>query len=110
MNLFSPLTDGGDGGDDLSQLELVQDGRLSGGVESDHQDAHLLLAEEALEQRGEHVAHGQAGKRRRKEKEEKVMINKTTFHEFLHQNIIPHQNWQALTKLFNFYFPLSISI
>jgi hypothetical protein len=40
------LTDGGDGGDDLSKLELVEDGGLSGGVKSDHEDAHLLLAEE----------------------------------------------------------------
>ena len=37
-------TDGGDRGHDFTQLELIQDGRLSGGVESDHQNAHLLLA------------------------------------------------------------------
>lgn len=37
-------TDGGDGGDDFTELELVQDCGLSGGVETNHQDAHLLLA------------------------------------------------------------------
>jgi hypothetical protein len=28
--------DGGDGGDDLTELELVQNGGLTGGVETDH--------------------------------------------------------------------------
>jgi hypothetical protein len=51
------LTDCRDGGHDFSELELVQDGRLSGRVQPDHQDPHLLLAEQALEQGGEHVAH-----------------------------------------------------
>jgi len=37
------LTDGGDGGDDLAKLELVEDGGLSGGVEPHHKDPHLLL-------------------------------------------------------------------
>ena len=44
-------TDGGDGGHDLTQLELVQNCGLSSCVKSDHQNAHLLLAEEALEER-----------------------------------------------------------
>ena len=52
------LTDGGDGGDDLSELELVEDGGLSGGVQSDHEDAHLLLAEEARKHRGHGQTHG----------------------------------------------------
>lgn len=38
----SGLTNGGDGGDNFTELELVQDGGLSGGVETDHQDSHLL--------------------------------------------------------------------
>ena len=42
------LTYGGDGGDNLSKLELVENSRLSGGIEPDHQDPHLLLAEETL--------------------------------------------------------------
>jgi hypothetical protein len=29
----------------FSKLELVKDGRFTGGIESDHEDAHLLLAE-----------------------------------------------------------------
>ena len=49
---------GGDGRDDLAQLELVEDGRLAGGVEADHQDAHILLAEELAEDLGEGEAHG----------------------------------------------------
>jgi hypothetical protein len=40
-------TDCRDGGDDFAQFELVQNGRLTGGVESDHEDAHLLFAKEA---------------------------------------------------------------
>lgn len=50
MKLFFGLTDGGDGGDDLTQLELVKNGGFTGGIQSDHQDAHLLLGEEAREQ------------------------------------------------------------
>ena len=42
------LTYGGDGGDNLPKLELVENRRLSSGVEPDHQDPHLLLAEETL--------------------------------------------------------------
>lgn len=38
--------DGGDGGDGLSQLQLVQDGRLTGGVKSEHQYSHLLVAKD----------------------------------------------------------------
>ena len=51
-------TDGGDGGDDLSKLQLVKDGSLTGGIESDHQNTHLLLAEEPFERLGEKTAHG----------------------------------------------------
>mmetsp|Transcript_30103 Transcript_30103/g.97097 ORF Transcript_30103/g.97097 Transcript_30103/m.97097 type:complete len:265 (-) Transcript_30103:53-847(-) len=41
--------DGGDGGDDLAQLELVQDGGLAGRVQTNHQDADIFLAKEAEE-------------------------------------------------------------
>ena len=44
------LTDCGDGSDDLAKLELVENGGFTGGIQTDHQDAHLLLAEEAGEQ------------------------------------------------------------
>ena len=37
-------TDGGDGGDDFTKLELVENRRLSCGVKTHHQDSHLLLA------------------------------------------------------------------
>lgn len=36
--------DGGDGGDNFTKLELVEDGGFTGGIESDHQNSHLLLA------------------------------------------------------------------
>ena len=51
-------TNGGDGGDDLAELELVQDGGFTGGVETDHEDAHLALGEELLEQLRESQPHG----------------------------------------------------
>ena len=44
------LTYGGDGGNNLSKLELVENSRLSGGIEPDHQDPHLLFPEEALQE------------------------------------------------------------
>lgn len=34
--------DGGNGGDVLAELELVEDSGLAGGVESKHEQAHLL--------------------------------------------------------------------
>lgn len=34
----------GDGGDDFAELELVEDGGLSGSIKTDHQNSHLLLA------------------------------------------------------------------
>lgn len=33
---------GRNGGDVLAQLELVQDGSFAGGVETEHEEAHLL--------------------------------------------------------------------
>lgn len=41
------LTDGRDGRHNFTQLQLVQDGGLSGSVETDHENTHLLLAEKA---------------------------------------------------------------
>ena len=46
--------DGWNGCDDLSELELVEDGGLTGGIETDHEDAHLLLADEARPDLREH--------------------------------------------------------
>lgn len=41
---FDVEANGGDGCNDFAQLELIQNGRLSGGVQANHQDAHLLLS------------------------------------------------------------------
>lgn len=40
-------TDRGNGGNDFSEFELIQDGRLAGGVEADHENTHFLFAKEA---------------------------------------------------------------
>jgi hypothetical protein len=53
----SRLTDGRNGGDDLPKLQLVKDGRLTGSIETNHKNAHLLLGEEPLEQLGEREPH-----------------------------------------------------
>ena len=49
--------DRGDGGDNLAKLELVQDGGLASRVKPDHQDAHILLAEQLAEDLGEGETH-----------------------------------------------------
>lgn len=51
-------TNGGDGGDDLPQFQLVEDGGLPRRVQPHHQDAHLLLPDQAFQQVPEYVAHG----------------------------------------------------
>ena len=51
-----------DGGDNLAKLELVQDGGLASSVKADHQDAHILLAEQLAEDLGEGETHGARGK------------------------------------------------
>lgn len=38
---WAKRTDGRDGGDDLAELELVQNSGLAGGIEADHENAHL---------------------------------------------------------------------
>jgi len=50
-------TDGWNGGDDLTQLQLVQDGGFTGGIQADHQDSHFLVAKEVGEQLGERQTH-----------------------------------------------------
>jgi hypothetical protein len=37
-------TNGRDGGDDFTELQLVKDGGFTGSIETDHQNSHLLLA------------------------------------------------------------------
>lgn len=36
------LTDRGDGSDDFTQLQLIQDGGFTGGIKTDHQNPHFL--------------------------------------------------------------------
>ena len=50
--------DGWNSSHHLTKLQLVEDGGLTGGIEADHKDAHLLLAEHALPDSGESEAHG----------------------------------------------------
>ena len=40
--------DGGDGVDDLTELELVEDGRLACSIEANHENTHLTSADHAL--------------------------------------------------------------
>ena len=47
--------DGRDGGDDLTELELVEDGGLASSVETDHEDAALLLGAQKLRDPLSHV-------------------------------------------------------
>lgn len=57
---FDVEADGRDGRDDLTELELVENSGLSGSVETDHENSHLLLAEEPIEELSEYrerVAH-----------------------------------------------------
>ena len=63
-------TYGRDGGDDLTELELVEDGGLPCSVEADHEDAHLLLSEEALEELGEGETHGDDREREKEGRKE----------------------------------------
>lgn len=37
-------TDGGDSGDDFAKLQLIENRGLSGGVQPDHENSHLLLS------------------------------------------------------------------
>ena len=50
-------TDGRDGRHDLTQLQLVQNGGLAGGIETNHQNALLGLAEHTLPHTTERKSH-----------------------------------------------------
>lgn len=56
-NVLDIEADRRDGGDNLAKLELVQNGGLSGGVEADHKDAHVLLAQNGREDFAEGETH-----------------------------------------------------
>jgi len=50
-------TDGGDGGDNFTELELVKDGSFTGSIEANHENSHLLLAKHALPNPAECETH-----------------------------------------------------
>jgi hypothetical protein len=50
LDSFDIEANGRNGCDNLAELELVQDGCLTGGVQADHQNSHLLLAEQTRKQ------------------------------------------------------------
>lgn len=43
-------TDGRNGCDDFTELELVENGSLSGSVQANHQNSHLLLSPQTVKQ------------------------------------------------------------
>jgi hypothetical protein len=49
---------GGNGGNVLAELELVEDGGLSGGVETEHEEAHFLGSEDLAHHLGQLATHG----------------------------------------------------
>lgn len=51
------LTNGGNGGHNLPQLKLVQNGGLTSGIKTNHKDAHLFLGEKPAEKLGECQPH-----------------------------------------------------
>ena len=53
---FDVETDGWNGGDDFTELQLVEDGRLSGRVQSVHEDAHVGRAGEQPPNAGDEAA------------------------------------------------------
>lgn len=46
----SRLTNGWDSCDNLTKLQLVKNCGLSGGIQTNHQNSHLLLSPELIEQ------------------------------------------------------------
>ena len=56
-HLLDIEANGGDWSDNLTELELVEDGGLSGCVETDHEDSHLLVSEHSSPDLGKHASH-----------------------------------------------------
>ena len=50
-------TNSRNGGDNLSKLELVEDGGLTSSIKTYHQYTHLFLSEESAKQLGERQPH-----------------------------------------------------
>ncbi|CAK9875681.1 unnamed protein product [Sphagnum jensenii] len=51
------LTDGRKGGDDPAEFELIKDGRLTGVIETDHENVHFSLGKQLLKKLGECEPH-----------------------------------------------------
>lgn len=60
LHLLDIEPNGRDGGDDLVELQLVQDGGLPGGVQPKHADAGRRRAEQAVDEVGEEDSHNGA--------------------------------------------------
>jgi len=45
-------------GDNFTELELIEDGRLASSIETDHENSHLLFAKEARKSFAKHHTHG----------------------------------------------------
>lgn len=56
-HLSCALTNGRDGGNDLPQFQLIQDGGLSCSIQAHHQDAHLLLPNQAFQKVSKDITH-----------------------------------------------------
>lgn len=57
-------TNGRNGGDNLTELQFVQDGGFTGGIQTNHQYSHLFVTKEVTEQLGERQSHGDLRKGR----------------------------------------------
>ena len=50
-------TDCGNGGDDFTELQFVQDGCFTGRIESDHENSHLFLSPYSVKELGNADTH-----------------------------------------------------
>ena len=57
MDAHAAHTDCRDSGNDFTKFQLVKDGGLSGCIKTNHQDSHLLLAPELIEQLRKRETH-----------------------------------------------------
>jgi hypothetical protein len=57
LNSLNVETNGGNGGNNVTELELVKNGGLTSSIETNHQDTHLLLAEHTRPKLGECLTH-----------------------------------------------------
>jgi hypothetical protein len=50
-------TNGGDGGDNLTELQLEENRGLTSGIQADHEDTHILLGPPPIKQTANHKTH-----------------------------------------------------